>query len=83
MNNNNPLEIVKNYMNNGGSLPAVIEKAVGKSLINNSNPMFINAFDMAKQGNKQGLEDFARNLLKQQGRDFDTEFENFKKNFSN
>ena len=83
MNNNNPLEIVKSYMSKGGSLPAVIEKAVGKSFINNSNPMFMNAFNMAKRGNKQELEDFARNLLKEQGRDFDKEFQDFKKNFTN
>ena len=83
MNNNNPLEIVKSYMSKGGSLPAVIEKAVSKSLINNTNPMFMNAFNMAKQGNKQELEDFARNLLKEQGRDFDKEFQDFKKNFTN
>ena len=29
---------------------------------------------MAEKGDKQGVENFARNLLKEQGRDFDQEF---------
>ena len=31
--------------------------------------------------NKEGIENFARNVLKEQGRNFDTEFNEFMKNF--
>lgn len=43
------------------------------------NPMISNLVGMAKSGNSQGVESFARNLFKEQGRDFDKEFTEFKK----
>ena len=47
----------------------------------NSNPIIKNLVEMAKNGDNQGVENFARNLYKQQGRDFDKEFNEFMKNF--
>ena len=44
----------------------------------NNNPMLQNLVNMAQQGNTKGVEEFARNYMKEQGRDFDTEFANFK-----
>lgn len=79
----NPLEIIKNYINNGGSLQNAIENAMKKTMLNNnSNPMFNNLISMAKKGDKQGIETFARNIYKEQGRDFDKEYSEFKKNFT-
>lgn len=79
----NPLEIVKNYMNNGGSLEKAIENAMANTVKNNNaNPMFSNLINMAKKGDKNGIENFARNLFKEQGRDFDKEYAEFKKNFT-
>lgn len=37
----------------------------------NSNPILINLVQMAQKGDKDGLENFARNLFKSQGQDFD------------
>ena len=45
------------------------------------NPMMNNLIRMAKSGNIQDVENFARNVFREQGRDFDTEFAEFKKNF--
>lgn len=55
-----------------------IQAIVLNLLKNNNNPMLRNLINMAQQGNSKGVEDFARNYLKEQGRDFDTEFANFK-----
>ena len=43
------------------------------------NPIFGNLIDMAEKNNTKGIEQFARNLLKQQGRDFDKEYAEFMK----
>ena len=37
----------------------------------NSNPMMNNLIQMAEKGDTQGLENFARNMFKEQGQDFD------------
>lgn len=58
-----------------------IQAIVLNLLKNNNNPMLRNLINMAQQGNSKGVEDFARNYLKEQGRDFDTEFANFKNQF--
>jgi len=54
----------------------VIRKIIG----NNTNPMINELMTMAQNGNYQSVENFARNMLKSQGRDFDKEFSDFKKN---
>lgn len=46
-----------------------------------NNPVLNNLFQMAQNGNKKGVEDFARNLFKEKGRDFDKEFNEFLSNF--
>ena len=48
---------------------------------NNNNPMINNLINMAQKGDSKGVENFARNLFKEQGRDFDKEFSDFMKNF--
>lgn len=48
---------------------------------NINNPIMKNLMDMAEKGDGKGIEKFARNLFKEQGKDFDKEFENFMKNF--
>lgn len=45
-----------------------------------NNPVFKNLLNMAQSGNVAGLEQFARNLSKEKGIDFDTEFNAFRKN---
>lgn len=47
----------------------------------NSNPMIANLIQMANEGKTQGIEEFARNIMQEQGMDFDSEFANFMQNF--
>lgn len=47
----------------------------------NSNPMLQNLVKMAENGNTKGVEDFARNIFKTQGRDFDKEYNDLMSNF--
>ena len=44
-------------------------------------PMGDNLINLAKSGNVQGIEEFARNYVKQNGKDFDQEFSAFRQNF--
>lgn len=46
-----------------------------------SNPFFANLYQMAKSNDTQGLEQIARNLVKERGLDFDTEFNSFRQMF--
>ena len=43
--------------------------------------MFNNLIQKAKAGDTKDVENFARNIMKEQGRDFDKEFAEFRKNF--
>ena len=46
-----------------------------------SNPMYANLLQMAQQGRTSDIEAFARNIAKERGIDFDTEFAKFKKQY--
>ena len=48
----------------------------------NTNPMVKNLVEMAEKGQNDKIEEFARNLFKEQNRDFDQEFNNFKSMFN-
>ena len=72
----NPLNMIKGMM--GISNPKDI---VMKLLSQNNNPIFNNLIDMANKGDTKGVENFARNYMKSQGKDFDQEFNNFKDMF--
>ena len=73
---NNPMQIIN--MLKGMKNP---KEAVISMVKSNNNPMIKNLVEMAENGNSKGVEDFARNLYAQQGRDFDKEFGEFMKNF--
>ena len=55
--------------------------AVINMIKSNNNPMIKNLVEMAEKGDSKGVEEFARNLYAQQGRDFDKEFGEFMNNF--
>lgn len=73
---NNPINIIKMMM--GKMSP---KDMAMKMLENNSNPVFANLIDMANKGDTKGVENFARNVCKEKGIDFDKEFSSFMKNF--
>jgi hypothetical protein len=72
----NEINMIKNLVSKGGNPQQII---MDNLLKNNSNPMITNLLNMAKNGDAKGVENFARNLFKDKGRDFDSEFSNFMK----
>lgn len=71
---NKPMEMFKDMM--GFSSPKQMVMDMARE---NMNPMFNNLIQMAEKNDTQGLENFAKNLYKQKGKDFDKEFGAFKK----
>ena len=57
------------------------QEVASQLLINNTNPIFGNLIKMAQNGDTKGVEEFARNVFKERGRDFDKEFSQFMSNF--
>ena len=69
----NPMNMLKGFIAKKMNPEQIIMQSLG----NNNNPMMKNLLDMAKKGDEQGVENFARNLFKEQNRDFDKEFAQF------
>lgn len=72
----NPMQMLQSFLGRGMSPQQIIGQMMG-----NKNPMISNLMNMMQNGNSKGVEDFARNIFKEKGRDFDKEFGEFKKNF--
>lgn len=69
----NPINMLRGMMGN------MNPKNIAMQLLGqNNNPIFNNLIDMANKGDTKGIEEFARNYMKEQGKDFDKEFNNFK-----
>lgn len=73
---NNPIQ----FMNMLKSIKNPKE-AVINMVKSNNNPMIKNLVEMAEKGDNKGIENFARNIFKEQNRDFDKEFGEFMNNF--
>ena len=74
------MEILKDFVGKGGNPQQLLQKAMG--MTNNSNPMISNLVNLAQSGNKEQVEQFARNICKERGIDFDKEFNAFMSNFN-
>ena len=72
----NPLNMIKGMMGNMNP-----KNMVMNMLKENTNPIFANLIEMANKGDTKGVENFARNYMESQGKDFDQEFNNFKNMF--
>lgn len=72
----NPMQMLQSFLGRGMSPQQIITQISG-----NKNPMITNLMNMMKTGDSKGVENFARNIFKEKGRDFDKEFGEFKKNF--
>ena len=46
-----------------------------------NTPMGVNLLNLAKQNRGADIEQVARNLMREQGKDFDTEFQAFRKTY--
>ena len=73
---NNPMQFMN--MLSGIKSP---KDAVINMIKSNNNPMVKNLVEMAEKGDNEGIEKFARNMFKEQGRDFDSEIKQFMNNF--
>ena len=73
----NPLNIIKGMMGNMNPKNIVMNMLKG-----NTNPIFANLIEMANKNDVKGLENFARNYMKDKGRDYDKEFNDFKSMFN-
>lgn len=73
---NNPMQIMN--LLKGVKSP---KDAVISMIKSNNNPMVKNLVEMAEKGDNEGIEKFARNMFKEQGRDFDSEIKQFMNNF--
>lgn len=76
--NTNPFNTIKNFIKQQGSPKELLMNFMQQ---NNQNPMINNLIRSAQKGDNKQVENFARNMLKEQGRDFDTEFNQFKNQF--
>ena len=74
---NNPMQFMN--MLKGIKNP---KEAVINMVKSNNNPMLKNLVEMAEKGQNDKIEEFARNLFKEQNKDFDQEFNNFKSMFN-
>ena len=72
----NPINMLKGMMGNINPKNMVMNMLKG-----NTNPIFANLIEMANKGDTKGLEQFARNYMKDNGRDYDKEFNDFKSMF--
>ena len=68
----NPMNIIKQYVRQGLDPKNILTK------LNVNNPILNNVITMAQNGDTKGVENFARNLCKQKGLNFDEEFTKFK-----
>lgn len=69
----NPLQMIKLAMSGGKNPQEIVKQMIG----NNNNPIIQNLVKMAENGDYQGVENVARNMFKEQGRDFDAEIKEF------
>lgn len=74
---NNPIQFMN--MLKGIKNP---KEAVINMIKSNNNPMLKNLIEMAEKGQNDKIEEFARNLFREQNKDFDQEFNNFKSMFN-
>lgn len=74
--NNNPIEMIKLFLGQNKKPEELLQK-----MVDDNNPILNNLINMARSGDSKGVENFARNLYKDQGRDFDKEFSEFMNNF--
>ena len=63
---NNPIELIKMFMKQGNP-----KQLVEKLVINNTNPVIKDLIQKAQNGDTKAVEQFARNLFKEQGKNFD------------
>ena len=75
----NPMQMLQMLMKKGNNPQQMAEQMIQS--MGGDNPVLGNLIQMAKSGNTQNIEQFARNICKSKGIDFDKEFSSFLSNF--
>lgn len=73
----NPIENIKLLIGKNETPQQITQQL----LSNTPNPIFNNLIKMAQSGDSKRVENFARNICKERGKDFDKEFSEFMSNF--
>lgn len=68
---NNPMEQLQSFIKQGVSPEQIVKQMLSK------NPGLQNIVYIAQSNNSKDIETFAKNMFKEQGRDFDKEFAEF------
>lgn len=76
----NLMNVLQNFLSKGANPKEMVLKAM--DFAGGNNPMLNNLIQLANGGNEQQVEQFARNIFKEKGLDFDKEFNNFMSNFN-
>lgn len=76
--NINPIQLMQYIRKSGNPQQFMLNVMQEQS---NNNPVITNLLSLAKANKTEDIEKIARNLLKEQGKDFDKEFANFKQMF--
>lgn len=74
----NPMQLIKQFMGKNMNPQQILEQEMVKNLYQ-QNPMIGNLIGMANKGNSKGIENFARNMCRERGIDYDEEFAKFMK----
>lgn len=75
----NPMQMLQMLMKKGNNPQQMVEQMIQS--MGGNNPMLGNLMQLAKNGNTKNIEQFARNICKSKGIDFDKEFSSFMSNF--
>lgn len=75
----NPMQMLQMLMKKGNNPQQMAEQMIQS--MGGDNPMLSNLMQLAKDGNTKNIEQFARNICKSKGIDFDKEFNSFLSNF--
>lgn len=76
--NANPMQILQ-MIKKGGNPQQIMLSLMEQQMA--GTPMGENLIQLAKEGKTGDIETIARNIFSQNGRDFDSEFNNFKNTF--
>ena len=77
----NPMEILKGFANKGGNPQQLLQKAMG--MTGNSNNMITNLINLSRKGEKEKVEQIARNMCNEMNINFDEDFPKFMALFKN
>ena len=75
----NPIQLVQ-MMKSGGNPQAFVMNMLQQQ--SGNNPVMGNLLNLAKQGKTDEIVNVARNVLKEQGKDFDKEFADFRQKYN-